>query len=53
MSNEKWVVHYRNVDRLTPLVDATTILHLLKINEVPEVLLIKWILLVFRLFSAS
>lgn len=48
MYHEKRMVHYGNVDRLTPPVDATTTLHLLKINEVPEFLFIKWIL--FRLF---
>lgn len=43
-------VHHGNVDRLTLPVDATTTLHLLKINEVPEFLFIKWILLVLDYF---
>lgn len=34
MYSAKWTVHYGNVDRPTPPVDAITTLHLLKINEV-------------------
>lgn len=44
------MVHYGYTDRLKPPVDATTTLHLLKINEVPEFLFIKWVLFSFRLF---
>lgn len=41
MYNEKLMAVYGNVDRLTPPIDATTTLHLLKINEVSEFLFIK------------
>lgn len=44
------MARYRKADRLTPPADASTTLRLLKINEVPQFVFIKWILLVLDYF---